>query len=225
MTSSGVIDILSPFVSEHKKALVERILKKRTGYLTLVFEDIDKPHNISAVLRTAECMGIQNVHFIKNRNDYQVNPKILQGSDKWLTLHHHQTFKGEKNISACYQHLRHQGYQIWATSLHDRSVPISALSIDQPTAVVFGTERLGISNTAASMADRLIHIPMKGFTESFNLSVSAAIILNTFLPTAGIHGKWRLNEEAQIDLKATWYKKIVRNADLIIKQGENEKGG
>ena len=89
--ASDIVSILDEFVSDHKKELIDEVLRKRTRHLTLVFEDIDKPHNISAVLRTAECLGVQDIHFIKNKNEYSINPTITQGAAKWLTLHHYNS--------------------------------------------------------------------------------------------------------------------------------------
>ena len=215
LTSEEIIAKLKPYVSEHKQVLVEEISRKRTRHVTLAFEDIDKPHNISAVLRTAECMGVQDLHFIKNQNDYQINPDITQGAAKWLTLHHHKEGKtGAANIEDAYAHLRAKGYKIYATSLGDDAVKLKDINSDEKTAVVFGTEGFGISEEAAKQADGLIQIPMKGFTESFNLSVSAAIILNTLLKNDS--SDWTLTEEERQDLTADWYRQIVREADKIL---------
>ena len=210
-SAQAVIEILEGFVSDHKKELIDKVLKSRTRHITLVFEDIEKPHNISAVVRTAECMGIQDLHFIKNKNDYSVNSTIVQGAAKWLTFHHHN--QAVNNIDACYSHLRKEGYRIYATSLLEKSRSLFEIDPSYRTAIVFGTEADGISREAGEKADGFVHIPMKGFTESFNLSVSAALCLNTLsqsgLPT--------LSEEEQNDLRAEWYRKIVREADLILK--------
>ncbi|MEM9339745.1 MAG: RNA methyltransferase [Bacteroidota bacterium] len=177
-----------------------------------MFEDIEKPHNISAVIRTAECLGIQDIHFIKNRNDYSINPSITQGSAKWLTFHHHRDTKN--NIDACYDFLRADAYKIYGTSLHETSVSIDDIDPKEKTAIVFGTESDGISKEAGEKADGYVHIPMKGFTESFNLSVSAALCLNTLSGKATLP---TITEEEQEYLRAEWYRKIVREADLILK--------
>ena len=215
MRTEEIISILKPFVSEHKQALVEEISKKRTRHITLAFEDIDKSHNISAALRTAECMGIQDLHFIKNKKDYQVNPDITQGAAKWLTLHHHKEDKtGLSSIENAYAHLREKGYKIYATSLGEETIRLEDVRPEEKAAVVFGTEGTGISREAAERADGLIQIPMKGFTESFNLSVSVAIILNTLLKHDS--PDWTLTEKERQELTAHWYRQIVREADKIL---------
>ncbi len=214
MIAEEVIEILSEFVSENKQKLVDEVLSKRTRHITLVFEDIDKPHNISAVLRTAECMGIQDLHFIKNKNDYSINPTITQGAAKWVTLRHHNT-SGD-NLKSCYHELRESGYQIYATSLLETSQSIYDIDPSKKTAIVFGTEADGITKEAGKTADGYVYIPMSGFTESFNLSVSAAICLTVLKEKLGNEWPGMGKDELSM-LKAEWYRKIVREADLILK--------
>ncbi|MEQ8906833.1 RNA methyltransferase [Ekhidna sp.] len=213
MNPQQVIDILEQFVSENKQTHIERVLNQRTRHVTLVFEDIDKPHNVSAVLRTAECMGIQDLHFIKNKNDYKVNPIISQGAAKWVTLHHHN--RAEDNVSECYQSLRENGYQIYATSLHEKSQSIEDIDPSIKTAIVFGTEADGITQEAGKKADGFVHIPMSGFTESFNLSVSAAICLTVLKSKLN---RWPpLTDQEMLVLRSEWYRKIVRESDIILR--------
>lgn len=213
MDHQQVIEILEEFVSKNKQTHIDRVLANRTRHVTLVFEDIDKPHNVSAVLRTAECMGVQDLHFIKNKNSYSVNPGITQGAAKWVTMHHHN--HSDNNIDACYNHLKSDGYQIYATSLHDISHSIDEIDPKQKTAIVFGTEAEGISEEAGKKADSFVHIPMHGFTESFNLSVSAAICLTVLRSKLK---EWPpLEEQEKLVLRSEWYRKIVREADLILK--------
>lgn len=213
MDAQAIIDVLEEFVSENKLAHIERVLEERTRHLTLVFEDIDKPHNVSAVLRTAECMGIQDLHFIKNKNEYSVNTGITQGAAKWVSLHHHD--QAEDNIASCFDSLRKNGYKVYATSLHETSRSIYDLDPSQKSAIVFGTESDGITKEAGEKADGFVHIPMSGFTESFNLSVSAAICLTVLKSKLG---KWpSLDVKEKLELRAEWYRKIVREADLILK--------
>ena len=208
----SIIQTLEPFVSENKLERITKVLEERTRHVTLVFEDIDKPHNVSAVLRTAECMGIQDLHFIKNKNSYSINRHITQGAAKWVSLHHYR--KWPNNIDACYSHLRSKGYKIYATSLHETSKSIYDLDPQDKTAIVFGTESDGITEEAGKKADGFVHIPMAGFTESFNLSVSATICLTV------LKGKehWPMIDQSEKDqLRASWYRKIVKAADRILK--------
>ena len=208
---SRIIEILQPFVSDHKLELIERVLQKRTRHVTLVFEDIDKPHNVSAVLRTAECLGIQDLHFVKNKNSYSVNKRIVHGAAKWVSMYHHTD--SQDNLDSCFQHLRQKGYKIYATSLHATSRSVYDLDPEEKTAIVFGTEATGISNEAGQKADGLVHIPMSGFTESFNLSVSASICLTVLKGERPWPG---LSNREKEELKAEWFRKIVREADRIL---------
>jgi len=215
LTSQEIIARLQPFVSEHKQALIERISCERTRHITLAFEDIDKPHNISAVLRTAECLGIQDLHFIKNKNEYRVNPDITKGAAKWLTFHHHNAGNtGVENIEHGLRHLRDNGYQVFATAVDAESRSIYDIPTDRKTAIIFGTEGTGISDETKSRVDGLVTIPMKGFTESFNLSVSAAIILTILLSQK--KESWFVSGEERQALIAEWYRRSVREADKIL---------
>lgn len=215
MTPKQIISTLQPFVSEHRQALIERISRERTRHITLAFEDIDKPHNISAVLRTAECLGIQDLHFIKNKNEYRVNPDITKGAAKWLTFHHHNgSASGVENIEHGLKYLRDNGYQVFATAVEDNAQSIYEIPTDKKTVIVFGTEGTGISDETKARVDGLVTIPMKGFTESFNLSVSAAIILTVLLSQK--KESWFVSGEEREALIAEWYRRSVREADKIL---------
>ena len=212
LSSHQIVEILEPFVSDHKQELINSVLSKRTRHVTLVFEDIDKPHNVSAVLRTAECLGVQDLHFIKNKNTYTVNKRIVHGAAKWVTMHHHTG--SPNNVDSCYAALRQQGYKVYATSLNNRSTSIYELDPTEKNAIVFGTEAKGISQEAGEKADGYVHIPMSGFTESFNLSVSATICLTVL--QEGMSTWPPLSDKEKLELKAEWYRKIVREADKIL---------
>ncbi|MEQ9403782.1 MAG: RNA methyltransferase [Cyclobacteriaceae bacterium] len=209
-----IIEELEEFVSEHKKEFIDRVLHRRTRHLTLVFEDIEKPHNINAVLRTAECMGIQDIHFIQNNKGFEINTSITQGAAKWLSFYTHPS---PESVENCYNKLRNEGYAIYATSLHETSISINDIDPGIKTAIVFGTESDGISKEAGEKADGFVHIPMQGFTESYNLSVSAALCLNTLMQKLEA-GFPPISTEEQKCLKAEWYRRIVREADLILKK-------
>ena len=190
------------------------MLSKRTRHLALVFEDIEKTQNVSAVLRSAECFGIQDVHFIKNRKEYQVNLGIVKGSDKWLSLHHHNVSEGVSNVEMALSKLRNEGYRVLGTSLDPQAQLVEEVDLTEKTAIVFGCEQKGISDAVRERADGLVRIGMNGFTESFNLSVSAAIILSTFMRNQ--RQSWHLNEQEKVALKAEWYHKVVKEADKIL---------
>ncbi|MBS1558321.1 MAG: RNA methyltransferase [Bacteroidetes bacterium] len=210
-----LIGHLGQYITDHKKAFIERVLNFRTRYVTLVLEDIFQSQNASATVRTAECLGLQDVHIIENENRYGTNKKVLKGSHKWMDLHRYK-LKGFDNTEICFRKLREQGYTILVTDPSPGGVPINLVETDQKLALVMGNELKGASATALRLADDKVLIPMYGFTESFNISVSAAICLNTLL--AKIRDStypWNLSSVEKEMIKLQWYRKVVRRSDLI----------
>ncbi|AEL26850.1 TrmH family RNA methyltransferase [Cyclobacterium marinum] len=204
---------LSDYVTPHKKALIDKVLGERTRYITLVLENIYKPHNASAVLRTADCFGIQDVHVIEGDNSYDINPYVTRGAAQWVDLHKYDNASGNATED-CIKQLKHNGYKVVVTSPREGSLPVSDLPIDQPLALIFGNEHEGVSQAAMEAADGLVHIPMKGFTESFNISVSAAICLYALQEKIGGESmdNYSLNEEEKLKLKYRWYQEIVKHS-------------
>ncbi|MCX6245473.1 MAG: RNA methyltransferase [Bacteroidetes bacterium] len=216
-TKQQLLAFLTGFISENKKNKFEENILQRTRHLTLVLEDIFQPHNASAVLRTCDCFGVQDVHIIENSNKYQVNPDVALGSSKWLTLYKYST--AENNTVACLQSLRAAGYRIVATTPHQNDHTPEDLPLDQKTALVFGTELEGLTKEAIGMADDFVKIPMYGFTESFNISVSAALLLRS--ATERIRNssiRWHLSEEENIDIRIAWAKNVVRKSEILEKE-------
>jgi tRNA (guanosine-2'-O-)-methyltransferase len=211
-----VLEHLSRFVSEHKKEFIERVLGLRTRHLTVVLEDVFQSQNASAVVRTCECMGIQDVHIVEQRSKYNINPRVLKGADKWMNLHRYND-RSINNTRECFNYLRDNGYRILATDPSANGIPVHDVEIlPQKIALVFGNELRGLSEYALNQADQKIRIPMYGFTESLNLSVSVAICLNTLVNKLH-HEKYffYLREEEKEALKLEWYRKIVRGSEII----------
>jgi len=209
-------DFLFGFISENKKSLFETIIKNRTRHITVVLEDIYQPHNASAVLRSADLFGVQDIHIIENRNQYEVNPDVALGSSKWLTLNKYNN--QEQNTVACFENLRKNGYRIVATTPHKEDVMLDELPLNQKTAVVFGTELEGLSDIALENADAFVKIPMYGFTESFNISVSAALTL--FNLTERLRKSdisWQLSKEEELEIQIEWAKSTIKKVELLIK--------
>ena len=210
-------NFLCGFATDERKLRFEEIAGKRTRFATVVLEDIFQPHNASAVLRTCDCFGVQDVHIIENKNEYHINPDVALGSSNWLTLHNYND--KAHNTLDCIKNLKEQGYSIAATTLHKKSISLDEIDISKKTAFLFGTEKNGLSEIAIEQADYCLKIPMHGFTESFNISVSAAIILYSVtekLRKSGI--PWQLSNDELIDLKIAWVKKSVRESELLEKQ-------
>jgi tRNA (guanosine-2'-O-)-methyltransferase len=172
----GLAAYLADFVSPERRARMDVVLSERTRYITVAVEDIYQPHNASAVLRTCDAFGIQDVHIIENRNQYRINPGVELGTAQWLTLHRYRD--GDTNTEKAVADLRRNGYRIVATSPHTDQQSLEGINLSSgPLALLFGNEMDGLSDTALSLADEYLAIPMVGFVESFNISVSAAIVL------------------------------------------------
>ncbi len=212
-----LLEFLSAFISENKKNKFAEYIRHRTRHITIVLENIYQPHNASAVLRSCDCFGIQDVHIIENNNKYEVNPDVELGSSKWLTLKKYSI--ANNNTVPCLTHLKEQGYRIIATTPHLDDATPETLPLDDKIALVFGTELEGLSESALKMADGYVKIPMFGFTESLNISVSAALLLYSLsgrLRASSI--SWQLTEEEKLDLLITWTKNVLKKADLVEKQ-------
>jgi len=211
-----VLDHLSQFVSDHKKEFTEKVLSLRTRYITVVLEDIFQSQNASAVVRSTECMGIQDIHIVETISKYQTNIQVLKGSNKWIDIHRYNT-KGGQNIEACLDGLRQQNYRILVADPADDGVDIHNVDITQgKIALLFGNELRGVSEYVLRQADQKVRIPMFGFTESLNLSVSVAICLNILITK--LHASdvaFGLSEEEKKDLTLAWYRKMVKRSDLI----------
>ena len=206
---------LAPFISDNKRGLFERIAQERTRHVTVVLEDIYQPHNASAVVRTADLLGVQDIHIIENRNKYTVNPDVTLGSSKWTEMIRYRE-RDMDNAEACVARLKANGYRIVATSPRADSVTPESIPLDTPMAFCFGTELTGLSDGMMAHADTFLRIPMHGFTESYNISVSAAIVLYTVMQRLRSSDvNWRLSAEELDALKLSWARKTVQSAQLL----------
>ncbi len=212
-----LIEYLSQFVLENRNELFNEKVKQRTNHVTLVLEDIYQAQNTSAAIRTSDCFGIQNVHVIENTNEFNVYKDITLGSSNWLTINKYN--EEENNTKACFDKLKKDGYKIVATSPLQHHPSLFDFNIDQKVAIVFGNELYGISDIAKEEADEFITIPMYGFTESFNISVSAALCLSEIsnrVRNSGID--WKLSEEEQNKVLLKWYKHSIKHGKKLAKQ-------
>ncbi len=213
----ALTEYLEGFVSERRRGRLYEVLEERTNHMTLVLEDVYQSHNFSAVLRSADIFGIQNIHFIENKNKYKISEDVSMGSTQWLTLNRYQKF--ENNTKACLTDLKEKGYKIVATSLHKNSVSLEDLNVTQPFAMVFGTELTGITQDVEDMADEFVKLPMYGFTESFNISVCAALCMyNLSTKIRKEVPNYHLTNLEKEDLYIEWLKASIRKNDLIIKE-------
>ncbi len=211
-----LITYLSQFLLERRILRFDEILKNRTEHLIVVLEDIYQSQNASAVLRTCDCFGIQDVHIIENYHNYKINPDVAMGSDKWLNLHFHDQ-KAQNTIPAL-KKLKREGYRIVATTPHKDDINLEEFDLTKgKVALVFGSEVPGISQEVMQEADEFMKIPMYGFTESFNISVSAAICMHHLI--WDLHQSdidWHLPFERKQDLKLDWMIKSLKKPELLI---------
>jgi tRNA (guanosine-2'-O-)-methyltransferase len=212
---------LEGFVSERRRGRLKEVLEERTNHVTVVLEDVYQSHNFSAVLRSADIFGIQSINFIENRNKYKISEDVSMGSTQWLTLNRYQ--KHENNTKACLSELKAKGYKIVATSLHKNSVSLSELDVTQPIALVFGTELTGITKDVEDMADEFVKLPMYGFTESFNISVCAALCMYELSTKIRKEvPNYHLSDLEKEDIYIEWLKASVKKHDLIIKEFDDK---
>lgn len=213
---SGLIEFLESFLTPKRKALFEKVVKSRTNHFTVATEDVYQLHNTSAVMRSCDVFGIQNIHVIEERNLKRIDREIAMGAQKWVSLNRHKSSKD------CVEDLRGKGYQIVATTPYGTSENLSNFDISKPSAIFFGTEKHGLSPEVMENADTFLKIPMVGFTESLNISVSAAIILQYI--TQELRGSkinWELTENEKNAVKFEWLRKSFKNYDQMIKNYSN----
>jgi tRNA (guanosine-2'-O-)-methyltransferase len=215
MTDKGLIKYLSEFATGDRLKRFYEVLANRTRYITVVLEELYQQHNASAVLRTCDCFGIQDVHIIEGKNKFNVNDSIALGASKWLSIYKYKM--SEVSLANTISGLKAKEYRIVAT------VPDSgALCLDQfdlnkgKIALLFGSELNGLSEEIKGLAEEFLYIPMTGFTESFNISVSAGIILH--LLTQQLNKSkiaWNLGEDEKDELILNWLRESVKSSELL----------
>lgn len=212
-----LIKHLSKCITNERLELFQKNLLNRTKYLTVVLENIYQPLNASAVLRSADCFGVQDVHVIENYNEFSPDREVAMGSSNWLTINRYN--EKENNTLECIKNLKKQGYRIIATVPGKGMQNLDSLDINKgKVALLFGTEMEGLTHEAQEMADELVTIPMYGFTESFNLSVSAAICLyqlRTKLEKSNLD--WKLNDEEKDLVMLQWLRYTIDRSEIVEK--------
>lgn len=202
-------------LTQERQALLESRAQERTRYITVILEDLYQAHNLSAIVRTADCFGIQDVHIVEERHTFSLSKGIVKGAEQWLSLTRNRVHQAS-DIGEKFSQLRAAGYKIVATSPHKNDSLISSLPLDTKVALVFGTEREGLSSYALEHADAFVKVPLYGFTESFNVSVCAGIVLYELtkrLRESTV--EWRLNHEERIELQLQWLIRTTPFGDVL----------
>ncbi|NQY00355.1 MAG: RNA methyltransferase [Flavobacteriaceae bacterium] len=220
----SLLNYLEEFITENRKALFLSVLRQRTRHFTIVLENIYQQHNTSAVVRSCDIFGIQDLHVIENTYASKVSRHVARGAQKWLTFHRYNT--NANNTVSCFQRLRKDRYQIIATTPnHHNSCSLHDFDFTKKSAFVFGAEKKGVSDSVMEYADGFLKIPMVGFTESLNISVAAAIILES-VTTRLRNSKldWKLSDEEMMSLYQEWIEKSIKNVDNIKEYYWKRKG-
>jgi tRNA (guanosine-2'-O-)-methyltransferase len=208
---------METFLTDDRKSLLQKVLENRTRHITIVVEDLYQTQNISAVMRSCECMGIQDIHVVEGENDFQIHKAITMGADKWLTIKHYQ--KDNNPMTTCINELKVKGYDIVATLPDNNSCFLEELPLIKPLAFLFGTELTGLSKEAVAAADKTVTIPMYGFANSFNISNSVAIIANHCIDKLRKSTiQWQLSEDEKEELLYDWVQKSINKPELLIKR-------
>ena len=202
------------FLLPERRARIDAVVAHRTRTLVVVMEAICDVQNVNAVLRTAEAFGIQELHVIEGpMKAFDRNKKISQNADKWLDV------VRWKDVGECLRALKGRGFAVYATHLGEGSRELSGLSFAGPVALVFGNEHRGVSPAARALADACYAIPMRGFSQSLNVSVAAAVSLahavDRRVAERGRHGD--LPPEEAEALRARFYTMSVKQRARVSK--------
>jgi len=215
MVDYKFIEYLEPFVTDRRKELFKSVLEERTRHFTVAIEDIFQPHNSSAVVRTCDIFGIQDLHVIESKYQFYASNQVAKGAQKWIDFSLYN--KQERNNTLdCIADLKKKGYKIIATTPHNESCYLKDFDITEKAAFFFGVEKNGLSEHVMDNADGFLKIPMVGFTESLNISVAVAIILqnlNDRLKSSDI--SWQLKEEEKSEIYLNWLQKTIKSIEKI----------
>ena len=213
---ADLIQFLSGFITPERLSLFNKILSQRTNYLTVVLEDLYQTQNTSAVVRTADCFGIQNVHVIENKHAFEVNPDVVRGASNWVSV---IQYNGTAmNTPEALRKLRREGYRIVVATPHDHDVDLENFDLEKGKAtIVFGCERPGLTEWAMKEADEYMKIPMVGFTESLNVSVAVAVTLHHLTYQLRNHTNidWHLTEIEKQKILLDWLRTSIKRVDLL----------
>ncbi|MBQ0118043.1 MAG: RNA methyltransferase [Flavobacterium sp.] len=204
------LNYLNGFLTDNRKQRFEDVLQNRTKHFTVAVEDVFQLHNTSAVMRSCEVFGIQELHVVEQQFGKSIDKEIAMGAEKWVDIHRYNS-----NVH-CVEALKAQGYQIVATSPHESDSRLERFDISKPSALFFGTERSGLSQEVLDAADAFVHIPMVGFTESLNISVSAAIIIQDLTNKLRLSTiDWKLIEEDLLSKRIDWARNTIKDIDFV----------
>ena len=213
-----LLTYLECFITEERKERFLNIINARTNHFTVAMEDVFQMHNTSAVVRTCEVFGVQQAHSIEGRYGKRLDAKIAMGAQKWVDVYRYT------DTQSCIDALRAKGYQIVATTPHKDAYYLNDFDISKKSAFFFGTDKEGLSEQVLTQADTYLKIPMVGFTESLNISVAVAIVLQQLTDKLRrSEVAWQLTDEERLTTLIDWTKKSVRNVKDVLKRFDEIK--
>ena len=211
MIDLQLLEHLETYLTPKRKVRFDAVLPFRTKHFTVATEDVYQLHNTSAVIRSCDVFGIQEVHIVEERNSKRIDREIAMGSQKWVDLKRFHT------VNDCIKSLKDNGYQIVATTPHENDQVLADFDVSKKSCFFFGRETEGLSQEVLDVADCYLKIPMVGFTESLNISVSAAIILQDVTnKLRQLNVAWQLSEEEQFEKRLDWISKTLKSYDEIV---------
>lgn len=206
-----LLTYLEGFLTEARKQRFAAVLQQRTQHLTVAVEDVYQLHNTSAILRSCDAFGIQDVHVVEERFGKATDKHIAMGAEQWVDVYRYRT------TAQCIAALKDKGYCIVATTPYQGSISLANFFPTAKTAICFGTEKEGLSEAVLQQADDFLTIPMVGFSESLNVSVAAAIILQTLTQRLrNSQVQWQLPAQHVLEKRWDWTKKSIKAVDKII---------
>nr|WP_298999163.1 RNA methyltransferase [uncultured Allomuricauda sp.] len=211
MFEEDLLTYLEGFLTEGRKQRFLDVLAQRTRFLTVAIEDVYQLHNTSAVIRSCDAFGIQDVHVVEDRFGKRLDKNIAVGAEQWVDVHRYGT------TTECINTLKEGGYKIIATTPHNDSNYLKDFKLESKTALFFGTEKEGLSEEVMQRADGFLKIPMVGFSESLNISVSAAIIIQELSKQLrNSELIWQLSPIEILEKRMDWTKKSIKDVEGII---------
>ena len=213
MIDIKLLEHLESYLTEKRKQRFDSVLSQRTKHFTVATEDVYQLHNTSAVIRSCDVFGIQEVNIVEEINSKRIDKEIAMGAQKWVDLNRYNS------VSTCIDNLKKNDYQIVATTPHTDHGLLHEFDVTKKSCFFFGREMDGLSKEVTKRADCFLKIPMVGFTESLNISVSAAIILQhvtTRLKQTNIN--WQLTEDEALEKRLDWCKKTIKSCDEIVER-------
>ena len=191
--------------TEKRLEKITRVIKSRQHSLTVVMENIHDPHNVSAIFRTCDAVGIPKVNLIYNYESFpRIGKKSSASAFKWVEKDKY------KSVENCYTELKKKGFKIFASSLSGKSKSLYELDLTGKIAVVVGNEHRGVSEEAANMADEIFLIPQFGMVQSLNVSVATAVIVYEAMRqrlNKGMYKKSELDKNTLEKLIDSWCEK------------------